>query len=231
MQEGGAKGGTNKGEEKLPHPSGGRDPQARDKVGAALGISGKTAEKAAKIADAMDELEAKGDVQAVEKVKEILKEQSIHAAYQHVKTPAMPAPEPGEKPASVEVAESPAQPATQADEAALRESILLFRDAQDVARILRDKLQRIADSPGGAKLRDECKSQAVKFSCPPMLELLSLLASTQPKVVGCVHCKGRAASVAVCPGCSGRGWMSAGSYRQLGEAKKAEAVLIKDEAA
>jgi hypothetical protein len=70
-------------------------PQARDLAGEQLGVSGKTAEKMADVADAIDEAEAAGDTEKAEDIRQTLNTKSVAAADRVAKNEAFkPKPKP-----------------------------------------------------------------------------------------------------------------------------------------
>src|SRR5207248_11632215 len=55
--------------------------QARDKVGAALGVSGKTVEKAARVAEVIRREEEKGHAKKADRLKEVLNTRGVGPAF------------------------------------------------------------------------------------------------------------------------------------------------------
>jgi ParB-like chromosome segregation protein Spo0J len=92
---GGRPGKEEKPKENFPEVSG----QARDIAAAAVGMSGRTAEKAATVVDAIDAMEAEGKAEDAEKLRATLN-RSVDGAYKEIRPsqPAAPKPEPKPQP-------------------------------------------------------------------------------------------------------------------------------------
>ncbi len=135
--------GTNQHTEpsgKFPQGSTGR---TFDKVGGALGISGKTYEKVKKIGEAAEkEPEKFGDLPALAKTE------SIDAAHRELKRRREPPP----SPPVIHVASTPEPPVSRADDLrALADALLVLAAFDEQLQRFRHLEELAADYPGGAQ--------------------------------------------------------------------------------
>lgn len=80
--------------ENFPEPAG----QSRDLAAEQVGWSGRTAEKAAVVVEAIDEAEEEGDTEAAEELRETLNTKSVDAAFRKATGKPTPKPEPKTEP-------------------------------------------------------------------------------------------------------------------------------------
>jgi hypothetical protein len=169
-------------------------------VGEALGISGKTAEKAAAVGEALNKYEEEGDDEAVEWLTKTVNERGFGPAYCELKAKQ-------EKNGAAE----PALPDR------LGKRLSLFRKAESQLDELEKLVAEIAAGEGGERLRE-------KLDMHRDLEAFrKLLHDAEPASAVCVACKARPTySSATCPACHNHRWIPRSVWLDLSPEHRAD---------
>lgn len=170
--------------------------QARDKVGAAIGLSGPTTQRALKVIEKVDELRSAGSEEEAARIERKLNK-SVLGAYKEI-LPVSKSEKSGPK---KEDESGPAASATAAPvdevEAASRE----FLRIRLAARKLRDEAVKLLDGPGGHFLKKSLSKRNAKGDRFQGLdEFITLLYTNRPVVRGCLACNGEPGGCAICCG-------------------------------
>jgi ParB/RepB/Spo0J family partition protein len=147
MRAGVASGASRRGEtnvrEKLPGRS--EEVRARDKVGEALGVSGRTAEKMVVVGKAADEAERNGDKEKAEKLKEVVNNRGVDTAFRLVRT---------QKEGDAEAAK---------DRKKATSAVLDFSYLDSLLKQLREGLSKLVKKCGEAAVRKWCKEHGIDY--------------------------------------------------------------------
>lgn len=182
--------------------------KARDKVGEALGVSGKTVEKMLTVKKEIDRLEGAGDAAAAAELTATLNE-SVGKAFASVTRNAEAVTDPPAR------TSEPTQPAAAdgIDVAAMTETAAKFLAARRALADLRRKMTDLGNAPGGQRLRERLRKYGRGLlSCEELDQLATMLFNTQPFAVGCPNCGGKDPTCALC---AGNNWLARGAWKNL----------------
>ena len=203
----GEKVGGRKAPERVPEPTNIEENEvsgeARDKVGAELGMSGKTAERAANVGQAIMDAEAAGDTETARELTETVNEKGFAFADRKIKEDAAP---PEEEPKDEAGAVIPKK---------LRdvfgERKVFLKLSKQIAAV-KAAAQKLSDTDAGAFLR----FNTVKADLDNAARHLR---GSAPYAV-CPYCKSGRKGSGDCSACKGIGWVNEGIFKQAPEVQK-----------
>lgn len=188
--------------------------RARDKVGAALGVSGRTVEKAVQVLEKVEQLRGDGQVKEAERIAAKL-EQSVEAAHKEVRAATAPAP---------------ALPRGRSEPSLVPPSLLAaarrFDAVRSAAQKLRAEIYDLAEMPGGEFLRKQSGSRGGKPHLACIEDVLAVLKGNRPQLAGCPTCDGTSQA---CIFCQGSGYLPHRIAKQLSDEQKAGLPQVRDD--
>jgi ParB-like chromosome segregation protein Spo0J len=197
--------------------------EARDKVGEALGVSGKTAERMADVAEGIGRLEEAGEGGKAEEVRAALNGEGVAAAHRLLAEAAKRAEENGTLPPPEPPPEDGLGIPLSAALVGPFEALDDFDEIRSAFRKLQKDVSALACRPGGEELRSRCglneRDGKQTFRLDSLRDAAHAVDACRP-YTRCPHCANEANAAGLgpdfidpaCKACRGTGWASKAAF-------------------